>query len=642
MPFILVADDRPLNRHFLMTLLSYYGHEVREAADGVEALHAARERKPDLIIADVLMPRLDGPALARAVRADRGLADVPIIFYSASYQEVEAQAIARSAGVDYVITKPSDPEVILETISRALQRPSPVAPKPARGSDPREVVARLQLASIRMTAIIELMVHLSSERDPHELLRTACLATRKIFGAQYAVLAAGGETLTDGDVDTNHLPGLVDRLNAMIGAEPARASGGTGSLVAAALEAMAGAWSALLVPMRSRGNPHGWLLLVNKRDAPAFSTDDESLASAAAAQIRAEHESLRAERAERQRIESELVTLVDAAPVPIIAYDRDLLVQLWNPAAERTFGWRAGEVAGKPNPSIPPDFAAEFKRLAEECLLGTTLGDIEHRRLRKDGTVVHVKALMAPVRDAAGRPRGFVSIVSDLTALHASRERLRALSARVLSVQEEERTRLARELHDGVGQLLTALKIDASKLLQDLARSVKPPKRVTDGLLPLIDTTMDTVVRLVSELRPSRIGEMGLAAAIAGKLAEFRRRTGIRTESRCPEILPVPDAVAIAAFRILEEALSNVARHSGARWVKVTLTENEGALHLVIQDNGKGISEADRTAPDAYGLIGMKERAVILGGTVEIVRGKRGTVVTARIPLGDDSSVHRR
>src|SRR5947207_11786428 len=105
MAFILVADDRPLNRHFLVTLLSYYGHEVREATDGLEALREARTRKPDLIIADVVMPEMDGPALVRALRAERDLAAVPIIFYSASYQEVEAQAIARSTGVNYVITK---------------------------------------------------------------------------------------------------------------------------------------------------------------------------------------------------------------------------------------------------------------------------------------------------------------------------------------------------------------------------------------------------------------------------------------------------------------------------------------------------------------------------------------------------------
>jgi signal transduction histidine kinase len=254
-----------------------------------------------------------------------------------------------------------------------------------------------------------------------------------------------------------------------------------------------------------------------------------------------------------------------------------------------------------------------------------------------------VKTLLAPLPDGGDQPRGFVSIVTDLTALHASRERLRALSARLLSVQEEERTRLARELHDDVGQLLTAIKMDASKLLQDLARGTKPSKRVTEDFLPLIDTTMESVVRVVSELRPSRIGEMGLSAAIARKLAEFRQRTGVAVESVCPDTLAVPEAAGTAAFRIMEEALTNVARHSGATRVKVAVAENEDTLELVIKDNGSGISEADRTSPQSYGLIGMKERAVILGGTVEIIRSKRGgTVVTARIPLRDDSGVHRR
>src|SRR5437667_2498431 len=145
MPFILVADDRPLNRHFLTTLLRYYGHEVREASDGVDALNAARERKPDLIIADVVMPRMDGPTLVRAIRGDRELAGVPVVFYSASYQEVEAQAIARSTGVDFVITKPADPALILDTIARALHG-SAAGAGPVTGADPREIVARRHLA----------------------------------------------------------------------------------------------------------------------------------------------------------------------------------------------------------------------------------------------------------------------------------------------------------------------------------------------------------------------------------------------------------------------------------------------------------------------------------------------------------------
>ena len=118
MPFILVADDRPLNRHFLMTLLTYYGHQVSEAGDGVEALHAARERKPDLIIADVVMPRMDGPELVRALRADETLKDVPVIFYSAAAFDSDREA-GLSAGACAYVTKPGTGELV-EEVRRAL------------------------------------------------------------------------------------------------------------------------------------------------------------------------------------------------------------------------------------------------------------------------------------------------------------------------------------------------------------------------------------------------------------------------------------------------------------------------------------------------------------------------------------------
>ena len=650
MASILVADDHPLNRHFLTTLLSYYGHDVREAADGADALEAARGRRPDLIIADVAMPRLDGPALVRALRADRELAGVPVVFYSASYREVESREIARAVGVEHVIAKPSDPQAILETVARALGIEESVRARGTVPSDAHEYIGRLQLAGIRMSALIDLMEHLSAERDPQELLHTGCRAVRKIFSADYAVMAAGGDAQTGGDVDPRQLEELLRRIAPLVGREPSRAIGMSEPLVIAAQTAMKDAWSAALLPMRSRGGAYGWMLLANRHGSPAFSLDDERLALAAARQIRAEHESLRAERVDRQRIEAALQTsredlaaLVDAAPVPIIAYDTDRRVRTWNAAAERTFGWRAEEVIGTANPSIQPEIANEFAALAEACLAGAIVTDIEQRRARKDGARVDVNLSMAALRDAEGKARGFVSIVNDITALRASRERLRALSARVLSIQEEERTRLARELHDGIGQLLTAVKIDASRLLRDITRGAKPPQRVTEGLLPLIDSTAESVVRLVSELRPTRIGEMGLVAAMEKKLAEFRRRTDIAYELRTfPEPLRVKDEVATAVFRVLEEALTNVARHSGATLVSVDVEQLADEIRLELRDNGRGIRDADRLAPDAYGLIGMQERAFVLGGNVDITAVEGGgTVVTARIPLGTDPGPHR-
>jgi len=671
MAVILVADDHPLNRHFLATLLSYYGHQVREAEDGIEALAAARQERPDVIIMDVAMPRMDGPALVRALRLDRDLADIPLIFYSASHREVESRAMAQAAGVEHVIGKPADPEAILATVRRALGHTERTASGRRRISAERarEYVGRLQLAGIRMSALIELTLDLSAERDPHELLRTACLAIRTIFGVDYAVIAiagvwglasagppppaeAGGPTdwATDGAVDQGRLDELFVRMTPYAGSAASRASGADEPLVAAARTAMPEVWSALFLRMMTRDRLYGWVLLGKRHDAHPFNLDDERLALAAASQIRAEHESLRAERAERQRIEAELrayredlAALVDASPVGIIAFDRDLIVRSWNAEAERTFGWRAEEAIGRPNPAIPPDQGPEFERRARECLAGTTIAGVEQRRIRKDGLEVDVTVSMAPLHDAQGMTSGFVSIVNDVTDLHASRERLRAISARVLSIQEEERSRLARELHDDLGQLLTAIKIDAARLVQEIARGAAPPPRLLEGLLPLIDTTMDTVVRIVSELRPSRIGEMGLAAAIRMKCTDFRQRTEIECEvSIEPESIQVHDDVATAIFRILEEALTNVARHSGATRVEVRLAQSDDQLLLEVRDNGRGIRDAERTAAGAYGLIGMKERAVIFGGTVEITAAEgRGTVVTARIPLGHDPRLHR-
>src|SRR5947207_1257737 len=291
------------------------------------------------------------------------------------------------------------------------------------------------------------------------------------------------------------------------GPEPLRVSGTAEPLIAAASVALPQIASALLLPMRGRDALYGWVLLGNRAGSHPFTTDDERLALAAAYQVRAEHESLRGEHAERLRIEAELrasrddvSAVFEASPVSIIVMDRERIVRAWNAAAERIFGWRADDVIGRVNPIIPPEAQDDFRAMAEKCLAGATITDVSQTRMRKDGTRIEVNVPMEPLHDADGQVRGFVSIASDVSDLRASRERLRALSNRVLSIQEEERTRLARELHDDLGQLLTAIKIDVARLLQNLAVNAPPPARVVEGLLPLIDSTMDTIGRIVSEL----------------------------------------------------------------------------------------------------------------------------------------------
>jgi len=706
MSTILVADDHPLNRHFLATLLSYHGHEIVEAADGVEALESVRKRHFDLAIVDVAMPLMDGFTFVKALRADPELAQIPIVFYTASYRELESRSIARAAGVEHVITKPSDPEVILATVQAALGRPVLALSRQGRHASTdaaTQYIQRLQVTSIMMSALIELGLELHSERDPDRLMRTACRAIRAMFASDYSVIALPGE----GQRITSWVEGLVDqtRLEKLLAQEAPppsvrNVSVRSDPLLQTMTDAMPGVSALLLLPMYSgRRSLHGWILLGRTGKDSPYSTDDERLALAAAGQVRAAHENLTSYRALRQqsaalsreqddlegkidertselrmtndalrreivrREDSEedlrtsredLAALFEASPVSIIAFDQNGIVLSWNAAAERIFGWRAAEVIGRKSPTVPADLEDQNARLVEQTLTGTTHSDVGSQGIRKDGTRIDVSISMAPLRDAAGVPRGYVSIVSDITdrsrseaELRSSRERLRALSARVLLIQEEERTRIARELHDDLAQLLTAIKIDVSRLVQDVSRAAAPPARVLEGVVPLIDTTLDTVGRIVSELRPSRIGEMGLAAAIEKKLVEFQERTEIECElSIRPEELNIPAPVATAVFRILEEALTNIVRHSAATRAEVRLRQQENELLLEVRDNGRGIREEELLAQDSHGVIGMKERADLLGGSLTItgIPG-RGTIVAARIPLdgqyGSNSSTHR-
>jgi len=223
--------------------------------------------------------------------------------------------------------------------------------------------------------------------------------------------------------------------------------------------------------------------------------------------------------------------------------------------------------------------------------------------------------------------------------LRESREQLRALAAHLQSVREEERTRLAREIHDELGQLLTSMIIDLSWLEDKLSTTdgaaPSPPfvERVR-ALLQLADMTVDTVRRIATELRTGLLDDFGLTAAVEWQTQEFQRRTGIKCDLVINlDATDLDQAYSTAVFRIFQEALTNVARHAGASSVSIVLEENEGQLILQVEDNGEGFTEDALSNTRSLGVVGMRERALILGGEVEIkgVRGA-GTRVTARIP----------
>jgi signal transduction histidine kinase len=222
---------------------------------------------------------------------------------------------------------------------------------------------------------------------------------------------------------------------------------------------------------------------------------------------------------------------------------------------------------------------------------------------------------------------------SEQRLLEDERE-LKALSERMLLVQEEERTRIARELHDDLGQALTALKMDVGGLLAMTSPSASDEPLRT-RIMNTLDETVTAVQRISSELRPSVLDDLGLAAAIEAEAARFEQRTGIECELSLPDdpSLHVENAAATAIYRIVQEALTNVSRHANASRVELRLRQRPEELLLEIRDDGRGITAAQTDDPFSLGLIGIRERAGLAAGTVRIegVAG-RGTIVSVRIP----------
>ncbi|MFQ5841654.1 MAG: sensor histidine kinase, partial [Thermodesulfobacteriota bacterium] len=219
--------------------------------------------------------------------------------------------------------------------------------------------------------------------------------------------------------------------------------------------------------------------------------------------------------------------------------------------------------------------------------------------------------------------------------LRHSREQLRNLARYLESVREVERTRIAREIHDELGQALTGLKIDLSWLTSRLSADQTFLIAKTESMSRLVDKTIRTVRRISTELRPGVLDDFGLAEAIKWQVQEFETRTGIK----CNLTLPAQDISldrhrSTSVFRVLQEILTNVARHANATEVNVAFRNEAGNLKVEVRDNGRGITESEISDTKSLGLLGLRERVSLLRGEFNIsgIKGK-GTTITVRVPL---------
>ena len=338
-----------------------------------------------------------------------------------------------------------------------------------------------------------------------------------------------------------------------------------------------------------------------------------------------------------ERSEAELHAILERVSDGFVALDREWRYTYVNNCAGKMFNRDAASLVGKHIWTEFPDGVGQPFHLAYERAAATQ----KPVQLR-DYYVPWNRWFENRIYPS---PDGLTIFFTDITEqmqaeedLRASREQLRALAARLDAIREEERRTISREIHDRIGQDLTALALDFAWLRTRLPEGDAEARERTEQMRRLIDGTLATARRVAAELRPVLLEDLGLGEAIAWQAREFEKRTGIVCSVDAAAQVPsgVPSAAQLTLYRILQEALTNVARHAGARLVSIHLAPSGDGKHLVlsIQDDGRGITEQELARRTSLGLLGMHERALVVGGDVA-VRGVAGsgTRVTARVPI---------
>ena len=353
--------------------------------------------------------------------------------------------------------------------------------------------------------------------------------------------------------------------------------------------------------------------------------------------------------------EAQLSAIVESAMDAIITIDSAHRIVLFNRAAEQVFRCRREEALGGPiERFLPVRYRAahpgHLERFAQTGISSRRMGDATTlTAIRADASEEFPIEASISQTEVGGK-RYFTVILRDITArkqaedkLRRQQDELRELSAQVLEAREEEKTLIARELHDELGQLLTAMKMDLSWLRERLPRTDPALEDKAQQMNEVLDQTVGSVRRIAADLRPLMLDDLGLADAAGWLVEDFARRSGIECRIDLPpaeRLEALGRDTSVTVYRVLQEALTNIARHSGAKHAWAALEAANGALTLEIEDDGRGITLAEMTKSRSLGVKGMRERVLYLGGELEVSRAPRGgTRVRARVPLpgGEDA-----
>jgi PAS domain S-box-containing protein len=335
----------------------------------------------------------------------------------------------------------------------------------------------------------------------------------------------------------------------------------------------------------------------------------------------------------RQRT-GEIISILRYTPAVVYMKDRQNRYLLVNSRFEQLFGVDGTQARGRSDEELlPAQVAGQFNTHDRQVLAQGSSLHVEEQIPQADSLHTYL-SVKFPIYDEAGQIYGMCGIASDITPLKKAQEQLRRLSASIMTNQEKERAAIARELHDELGQLLTALRMDAAWLQEHFKHRDARAAEHAGAMCTLIDTTIEEVRGISIRLRPGVLDDLGLVDALEWFTTEFERRAQIACVFTHGAIPAVENTIATAAYRIAQEAMTNVARHARASRAEVCLHMQDGALMLEVSDDGRGFDPAAVSETGELGLAGMRERAVLVGGRLQVVsRPGQGTSVQLRVPL---------
>jgi PAS domain S-box-containing protein len=408
--------------------------------------------------------------------------------------------------------------------------------------------------------------------------------------------------------------------------------------------------SSLVIPLKE--HDHVWgAITIYSRETDSFSEAEVDLLKELAGDVESGVQMLRLRaaqaRAEEALVESreQLGLFIEYAPAALAMFDNKMRYIYASRRWNSDYGLGDRDIRGLSHYEMFPEIPEEWKEAHRRGLAGEVLSGEVDRFERSDGIVQWVRWEIRPWHDSEGNVGGIVIFSEEISerkkaeeALLRSekeafrRQQLQALAERLRQVREEERKMVARDLHDQIGQILTAIKLDVSWVVRHLPESEGEVHSRLARSIQFISDGVRSVRRICSGLRPGILDDLGLAPAIEWQANEFSTRTGIACQVSIPSReLHIDGDRATAIFRIFQECLTNVARHAEAQTVRAFLSEQDGILTLAVEDDGKGFLESEVSG--SLGVLGMKERAQVCGGSVQVSSSPgKGTTITVRVP----------